>query len=167
MFSVGEYIVYSGNGVCRVEAIGTMDIEGISKDRQFYTLIPVFSTGKTVFVPVDNKKVVMRPVISKEEAELLVKDIKSVEPLWIRDDKKRENAYKECMRECNINSLVGMIKAIHLRTRERLEEGKHAIASDERYEKAAKEFFYGELAIALNMDKDKVEDYINKTVEEK
>ena len=41
MFEVGDYLIYGLNGVCRVEAVGTMEMSGMPKDRLYYTLIPV------------------------------------------------------------------------------------------------------------------------------
>ena len=32
MFQVGDLIIYSGEGVCRVESVGTPDMRGINKE---------------------------------------------------------------------------------------------------------------------------------------
>ena len=41
MFSVGDYVVYGSNGVCKVTEIGPMDLPGVSKDKLFYTMIRI------------------------------------------------------------------------------------------------------------------------------
>jgi CarD family transcriptional regulator len=43
MFAVGDYIIYGSNGVCKVEAVGLLDMSGIPKDRQYYTLQPIYA----------------------------------------------------------------------------------------------------------------------------
>lgn len=68
MFEVGDYLIYGLNGVCRVEAVGTMEMSGMPKDRLYYTLIPVYQSGCRLFTPVDNVKTVIRPLVSREEA---------------------------------------------------------------------------------------------------
>ena len=94
MYLVGEYIVYGTSGVCKVEAIGPMEISGVNKDKLYYTLAPLYSKGSKVFTPVDNDKVVMRPVLTKEEARELIEQIPTIELLWVADEKRREDIYK-------------------------------------------------------------------------
>lgn len=66
MFEVGDFIIYGSNGVCRVENVGSMDMKGVPSDKMYYTLVPVYSSKTKVFTPVDNAKVIMRPVISEQ-----------------------------------------------------------------------------------------------------
>ncbi|MBR0085354.1 MAG: CarD family transcriptional regulator [Lachnospiraceae bacterium] len=160
MFSVGDHIIYGSSGVCRVEAIGPVNISGVSGNRLYYTLKPVFSKSSTVFTPVDNDKVVMRPLISKKQAKELVKRLRDVDVLWISNDKKREEIYKESMRKCDIEEWARMIKTLYLRQQQRLAEGKQATASDERYYKMAQDNLYGELSVVLGIEKAKMDDYI-------
>ncbi len=40
---------------------------GCSGDKMYYTLVPVYEEKSRLFTPVDNHKVVMRPVISKKK----------------------------------------------------------------------------------------------------
>ena len=68
MFKEGDFIIYGSNGVCQVEHIGSMDLQGVPGDKMYYTLVPVYEEKSRLFTPVDNHKVVMRPVISKQEA---------------------------------------------------------------------------------------------------
>ena len=75
MFSVGEFVVYGTTGVCLIEEIGTLQMAGISKERVYYTMMPLGSKGSKVYVPIDNNKTILRTVISKEEAKELVDKI--------------------------------------------------------------------------------------------
>lgn len=76
MFSIGSLIVYSGTGVCRVEAVGPPPFDPGSKV-EYYTLIPLQSTG-TIYVPVDTK-VFMRPILSREAAQELIRRIPEIQ----------------------------------------------------------------------------------------
>ena len=106
MFHTGDYVVYGNNGVCRVEGIGTLEVSGMPQDRLFYTLHPLYMKGSTLFTPVDNSKVIIRPVLSKEEAKELIREIPNLEPLWINDERKREIQYKETIRTCDCRQYV-------------------------------------------------------------
>ena len=97
MYEVGDLIVYGRTGICEVTEITTLKMDGVPKDKLYYILRPVREKHGKVFTPVDNEKIVMRKVISKEEAEELIREIPKIEGLWIGSEKQREEKYKECM----------------------------------------------------------------------
>lgn len=165
MFKVDDYIVYGGNGVCRVLSKGVPTIHGADKERQYYKLQPIYENGSIIYTPVDNDKVVMRKTISKDEAIDLIKNIPSIEILYFDDEKMREEKYKEVIHAYNCRELIKVIKTSYLRKEERLAEGKKNIATDDKYLKMAEEYLYGELAISLNISKEQVRDFIVQTVE--
>lgn len=163
MFEVGDYIVYGVNGVCKVEKVGPMETYSGDKNKLYYSLIPIYLTGSRIITPIDNQKVNMRHVISKEEANSLIKDMESCnEPIWIHDDRQREQLYKKAIKESDCKQLIKMIKALYLRRQLRIAEGKKSTAFDEKYSKLAEECLYGEFAIALDMEKNQVSDYISR-----
>ncbi len=166
MFQIGEFIVYGTTGVCQVIDIGTMDLSGATKDRLYYTLVPVGDKDGKIYTPVDNEKVILRSVLTKEEAELLIRDIKDIDTIWIQDEKRRELSYKEVIRKCDCREWVRIIKTLYLRKQSRIAEGKKVTAVDERYLKIAETSLYGELSVSLGMERDRVVDYITKRVSE-
>ncbi len=164
MFKVGDLIVYGNTGVCTVEKIGKPELTGVSDDKEYYTLSPYYSRNSRIFTPCDNDKVVMRPVISKKEAEKLLKEIPKIKLLVITDEKKREERYKETMRTCDCREFVSILKTIYNRKITRLAEGKKVTASDERYFNMAEDKLLGELAIALGVEKSEMRVKLNETV---
>jgi CarD family transcriptional regulator len=160
MFKIGEYIVYGMNGVCRVEEVGPMSLSGVNSDKLYYTLMPLYTKGSRVFTPVDNQKVVMRPVVSKADVCALIDESKDVEVIVTTNDKDREAAYKEGLRSCNCREWIRIINTATKRKKERLAQGKKMSACDERYLKQAQDNLYGEFAVSLNIEKDEVEDYM-------
>lgn len=160
MFKIGEYVVYGMIGVCKVEEIGPMNLSGIDSDKEYYTLLPLYTKGSRVYTPVDNQKVIMRAVISKSDVCSLIDEMRDVEQIEVADDKHRELAYKESLKACDCRELVRIINTVQKRKEERLAQGKKMSACDERYLKAAQEGLYGEFAISLKIEKDEVEEYI-------
>jgi CarD family transcriptional regulator len=47
MFERKDLVVYGATGVCEVVDIGTPQIEGIDKERIYYTLHPVYSNEES------------------------------------------------------------------------------------------------------------------------
>jgi CarD-like/TRCF domain. len=166
MFEIGEYIIYGNHGVCRVEGIGNLDLPGIDKSRKCYTLQPVFSKSSTLYTPVDNDKVLMRKVMSNEEAMELLEKVPEIPVLWIGNEKQREEVYRDALKSHDGTDWIKIIKTLYVRRRERMSHGKKLTYTDEKYLNIAKNCLYGELAIALDIEKDKVEDLINERLEQ-
>ena len=156
MFDIGDYVVFGTDGVCTVEAVGSLDMEGVSKEKLYYTLAPVGKSGNNrIFAPVDGKRVVMRRVITLDEAKALP------------DERKREEAYKAALMSCDVVQMVRLIKEIYRRREARFAAGKKLPAIDERYCNLAENSLYSELSLPLNVEKSRVEEYITDAVEHK
>lgn len=162
MFQAGEYIIYGTRGVCLVKEVGTLDFS--QRDKLYYTLEPLYMAGSIVYAPVEAKGVVMRQVMTRDEAMALIESIPDIEELWIRDEKSRENAYKEAIKGCDNRELVRIIKTIYNRGRSRMAEGKKITVADNKYFKIAEENLYGELAVSLSMTREEVKDFITEHV---
>ena len=166
MFQAGDVIVCGTHGVCRVEKVGPLSSAVADRDRLYYTLKPLYERGSVVFTPVDNEKMVIRPVISREEALRLIDGIRDAEALGIEDERKREENYKTALKSCRAEELVKMIKTINARKRSRAARGKKATDADSRYVKLAEDYLYGELAISLDLERDQVEAFIRERIGE-
>lgn len=165
MFETGTYIVCGQHGVCRVESVGKLQLTEASRDREYYTLSKVYSQGGVIYVPADSEKIVMRPVISKEEAEALIAGMREIGTLQIDNEKRKEEILKQAFRTCDNRDWVRIIKTLYARKQSRLARGKKVTASDERFLRAAEENLYGELAISLNINKKDVEKYIIEQID--
>ena len=165
MFDVGDFIIYGSNGVCKITHIGPMKMPGVPKDRLYYTMVPCYIRDSEIFTPVDNERVVMRKVMSKDEAEDFIQSISEIKELEIIEEKRRELEYKQAVLTCEPEVLVSLIKTIYTRMEDRLAEGKKVTSSDSKYFHLAEESLYGELAISLDMEKEEVKDYVKEKVE--
>ena len=164
MFEKGDYIVYGSTGICVVEDITTMDMPGIPKERLYYVMSPYQQSGKRIFTPVDNSKMKLRRILSREEALALIEEIPKLEQLGIAEEKFREQKYKECIRSCECRNWIRMMKTLYLRKQERVSQGKKVTATDERYFRMAEDNLYTEFSISLDMPRQEVEDYINERI---
>ena len=56
MFRKGEYVIYGNNGICCIEEIGVpRDTPLGDSGKEYYTLAPVFSSGK-IYAPLDTHR---------------------------------------------------------------------------------------------------------------
>lgn len=70
MFKIGDDIIHGNSGACKVTNVGTLST-GV-KGRMYYTLVPYYVKGSSVYTPVDSEKVFMRPVMTREEAKAFI-----------------------------------------------------------------------------------------------
>ena len=163
MFQIGQLVVYGGEGVCRVEGIGVPSIPGADKTRQYYTLSPLNRTGQ-VLTPVDTR-VMMRPVMSRGEAEGLIASLSALEPEEMPGGGVRaaKDYYHQLVMSYDCRRLAGMIKTVSRKRVRAMRSGKKVSQMDERYLKRAEEELYSELAAALELEPDAVLNYIRRT----
>ena len=166
MFSVGEFVVFGTDGVCMIEKIGALEMEGVAKDKQYYTLSPVGKKGSNrIFAPVDGKRVVMRKVLSRDEAKSFVSTLDDIGRLVIPDERKREDTYKAVLQSCDHIRITELIKEISARRKARAAAGKKLPSVDERYFVAAENSLYSELGLSLDMEMDEIRSFIEKSIE--
>lgn len=166
MFAVNDYIVYGNHGVCKVENIGTVSLAMVDKNKVYYTLRPVYKNEAVVYAPVENPKSVIRPVLTKEDADKLIEEIPSLESVWIGNEKERELQYKAALRSCDCRKLIRIIKTLYQRKVDRIKDGKKVTVVDERYFRQAEDQLYGELAFAMSMERNQVGEYLNTRISE-
>ena len=156
MFEIGDKIIYGENGVCTVEKIAPLEMQGASAEKLYYYLTPYIGSG-LYFAPVDSEAF-MRPVISRDEADSFILTIPDIEPAICTDSRFNhvEAFYKELFRQHTNEALVALIKGL----KERLGEKKNKSSRAEATMKRAKDILHGELAIALGIELSEVEEYI-------
>ena len=160
MFEVGDLIIYGNTGVCVVEKVGKPDLSGIDEEIDYYTLAPYYSNRSRIFTPCNNCKVVMRPVLSKDEAVGILEHMDSIGLIDVPDEKMRESIYKDVMKSCDCSMFISILKTIKIRMEKRLSEGKKITANDEKYFNLAEDKLCGELAVSLEKDKDEIKEFI-------
>ena len=162
MFSVGEKIIYGENGVCTVEKIEPLAMSGAPKDKLYYHLTPLVGSG-TYFTPVDSGAY-MRPVMSRAEAEALIEAMPGIEPAICNDNRFNhvDAFYKELFRLHSCEALVAIVKGLRSRMAERKTRSSRAEATMKR----AKDMLHGELSVALGIELQDVEAYIQQRIGE-
>lgn len=163
MFAAGELVVYGGEGVCRVERIGSSGMAYDDGNALYYHLAPLYRSG-TVLTPVTTA-VLMRPVMTKDAALALIRELPRL-PLCKPEEpglRAAKDYYHHLVQRCDCRELAGLIHAVCRKRRWALRHGKKVSQMDERYLKRAEEQFYGELAAALEMKREDVCPYIRQT----
>lgn len=163
MFQLGELVLYGRTGVCRVEDITEVRERGEKQVQKYYILKPLYQSCN-ITTPVENGKVFMRSIISREEAERVVDEIPTIEPeiYYNRNLNQLREHYRTVMETFNCTELVRLTMSLYRKKREAEEQKRKFGAVDERFMKEAEELLFGELAAALDIPRDDVRGYIKK-----
>jgi CarD family transcriptional regulator len=149
LYKVGDIVIYSCEGVCRVESIETLDVSGIDADKLYYNLSPVYHVGN-IFVPLDTK-MFMRPIIKYEEVQSLISLIPMIKADAMINQTRRmlEENYNKCIQTHDCHDLIRLLKMIEEKAVEAAKDKKKLGAIDERFRKKAEELLFGEFAVVL------------------
>lgn len=169
MFQVGQKVVYRHH-VCNIASIR----EGYFEGKDYFELHAIFEKSLKLFVSVENAvEPEMRPVISREEALELIGSISKAETIETDTatsstaalaDRHLREAYDERLKSYAPEDLLPILKSVHKRTSERLERGQHITATDKKYFDLAESLLCDELSIALDVDRERIDEYIIECV---
>lgn len=167
MFEIGDYVVNANNGICKITDIVLMDISEVKEDKKYYLLIPIGEKTAKVYVPVEKAEQRFRRIIEETQAWQIIDEIPDIEEIHIKNDKEREQKYKEILRSGDLEKTIGVIKNIYRRKQVRTAQGKKNTVVDERYFKMAEDNLYAELAFALGKEKEEMVQLIKDRIGKK
>ena len=161
MFSIGDTVMYGGTGVCVVEDITTMKLSGMDRPREYYVLRPKYQSG-IIQTPVDGNKIPIRPVLTRTQAEALVDTIPEVSAVICTEKNLSalRNHYQQQLSSFDCVDLIRMTKSIYAKKKDAESRQKKIGMTDEKYLRRAEDLLFGELAVALDIPREAVTEYI-------
>lgn len=164
MYNVGDLVVYSSHGICRVDDICEKTLLGETK--KYYELHPVEDDNLKISVPVDNDKVTMLELLNKEEAEEILESFKSAGAEWIELDNHRNEVYTKVLKSGDRMEIAKVANAL-IRNKIRVEAmGKKFHEKDRRILASIEGVLFEELAFALEISIKEVDKKIMSYIKE-
>lgn len=160
MPEIGEYVLYGGNGICRITDLVMRTVCG--KTREYYTLTPVYDKNSSVFVPADNPRLLekMKTPVSRDGIIDLIKQMPRVSYGWLSDTEMRSDKYEAVLESGDRLSLLKMIECIYEKQTELLEQRKKLSTIDKNAVKRAEKIIYEEFAVVLDLPPEQIPDFI-------
>lgn len=160
MFDIGSYVIYGKAGVCKILDV-TNRIKGEKRDKTYYVLEPIYDIG-TIYSPVDNKKLKMRNLITKKEADNLIKKFNTIVPEKLTGFNSQQivEHYKTIIATLDCLNIMKLIKSIYCKKKQIEKDRRKFGEIDRRYMEQAEDLLYGEFAVALDIPKAEVPQYI-------
>ena len=118
MFKIGDAVVYGSSGVCMIDDIRNEYFLG--EQALYYILTPVYSKGSTIFCPVNNDKLPIRAVRSKDELLSSLSSDTADTDEWIVNDQKRHEHFSAVLRTSDSGKLARMPDDVRAKLRRTL-----------------------------------------------
>ena len=166
-FDIGEYVSYGINGMCNIEDIRPMQLSQSVEKMMYYILRPESNPKSTIFVPVNNQKLVskMREPMTKDEINAMLVRMKDRTLEWEKDVRFRTESFHEILNNGVNQDLILMIRCLHRKRQELVQLGKKLPARDSNTLKTAERLVEAEFAHVLHIKCEEVSDYIRDVLD--
>ena len=166
-FDIGENVSYGINGMCNIEDIRPMQLSQSVEKMMYYILRPESNPKSTIFVPVNNQKLVskMRELMTKDEINAMLVRMKDRTLEWEKDVRFRTESFHEILNNGVNQDLILMIRCLHRKRQELVQLGKKLPARDSNTLKTAERLVEEEFAHVLHIKCEEVSDYIRDVLD--
>lgn len=160
-FSVGEKVLYNVNGVCEI----TEKVFG-STAIKYYVLKPINNGDSTIFVPVNNEKLVgkMKRLMTQSQIDKIISEVSEQQPHWNVDDVTRKEAYKTAISLGNIRDILFLLKSIWIHSVIQNNKGRKLHIMDEMYLREAEKIIREEISTVVGVEQDAVIPYLKEKI---
>lgn len=163
MYKAGDYVAVAGYGICRVVSVGFLTLSGADPSKKYYTLCSEHE-GSLLYIPCEISAERMRPVISKENAVSLIKNI----PLMKYDfgrDKQRILRYRQALQDGRPEVLLPVIRELYEKWHDPFKKKSSGSMTENSIFREAEEMLNAEFAVALGCDSSEVPSLIERIVD--
>ena len=160
MFKINDSVIHCREGLSTI--VGEHNMNG--KD---YFLVRVNrASGETIYVPVDTAENIIRPLLSKKEADELLKYIKGIKKEFNTNTKQRRDAYKRSLSSGSVREIAYLYRQLYFyeliggENNEEIRLGPVDIDML-RY---AENILLDELSLTYGVDRSSIKEFIEKRI---
>lgn len=162
MFNVGDLIIYSTHGVCKISDICERDFRG--ETREYYVLHPVEEPNLSISVPVNSEQVVMLDIMEKDEANSVLKSFEEPGIEWIEDAKQRNKKYNTMINSGDRDKIIKIANTLMRKQQEAKVNKARMYDQDKKMLEYIQRIMFQELAASLETTVEKIIARINDII---
>jgi CarD family transcriptional regulator len=167
LYKVGDLVYYGRTGVCKITDLIQQEGKEASGAKQYYVLKPL-SGSCTITTPVENGKVFMRSLISKQEAEHIIGLIPTikVKAYHCRNLQELSEHYNTYIDTHDCVELAKLTLSLYTKKQDAILQKRKIGTIDERYIKLAEDLLFGELSAVIGISRASLQQSIIAKVRE-
>lgn len=164
MLNKGDVAVYGNHGLCKVADILVPSFSPKGSEKLYYQMALAIDRGGVLYVPIDGAEDKMRETISTEEANDLIDSLDETELVELPLGKKAELVISDICKRNEAEEMMSLIKTLYRIKTVRAMEGKKFASMDEKYLGIAEKLLYSEMAYAMDIEWDEVQEKVTGTL---
>ncbi len=160
MFELGEKVIYRKE-LCTVKDIKKNHYHG----KDYYVLVSENDPSLTIDIPTDNLGGNLRKIVTKEEAEEILSNIVTIEPIEV-DERNLGYEYQSLLSNNNHQDLIRVMKTSYLKNQQKISASKKPSDRDQDYYEKAENYLCNELSLSLNISYEECKNSILSRLEQ-
>lgn len=167
VYQIGEKVLYGSHGICRICGTEERTVDRVK--RQYLVLEPVDQTGAKYFVPTHNAAALakLRPILSREALETLLRSEDVKKDAWIEDENERKQSYRELINSGDRTALIRMVASLHRHKQAQAQAGRKFHLCDENFLRDAEKLLSTEFSLVLDIEQEQVGSYVLSAINER
>ncbi|MGM9647037.1 MAG: hypothetical protein ACI3YH_02765 [Eubacteriales bacterium] len=161
MFQIGMIVMY-GAELCKITDECERSFFTGQPARRYLTLTPVNRAGDAAYLPADQAEAKLRPVLSKNEIELLRLQTDDQTLPWIEDRQVRAKEYGQILKDGDPAQILLLIRCLLEKKTELAAVKKKLTATDEKYLAVAEKMIDNEFTYVLNVNRDELAEFFEE-----
>jgi CarD family transcriptional regulator len=149
MYNIGDLIIYSAHGICKIDDICEKTISG--NTTLYYVMHPIDNSKQlSISIPVNNDKVIMLDLLQKEEAHEILESFQEPGILWNDKPNLRYSLYNNIVNTGDRKEIAKVVNTLLRKQNEAELHGKKLYEQDRKLLETAQNILFKEMAISLN-----------------
>lgn len=151
-YQKGDFVVH-GNQVGKI-------VDIVARDGQdYYKVSAINDETLFLYTPIKEVGSRLRPIISTKDADELIEEMLSIEPIDI-NSRTAETTYEKLAKSGNHKDIIRLLKTSYLRCEAQRSAGKARNERDKTSLRTAERLLYSELSVALGKSYEETKRYV-------
>lgn len=158
MFKINDSVIHCREGLSTIIAINNMN------GKDYFLVRSNQASAETIYVPVETAKNIIRPIMNEKEADSVLKYIKGIKKEFNSNTKQRRDAYKKRLSSGDVKEIAYLYRQLYFYEKlggENNEEIKLGPVDIDMLT-YAKNMLLDELSLSYKVEREDVEEYIEK-----
>ena len=160
MFKINDSVIHCRDGLSTIIGINSMN------GKDYFLVRSNLSNAETIYVPVETASNIIRPIMNEKEADEVLKYIKNIEKDFNTNTKQRRDAYKRRLSSGDVNDIAYLYRQLYFYYKIGGEENTEIKLGpvDIDMLSHAKKMLLDEFSLTYKVNRDEVEDFIEKRI---
>lgn len=164
MFNVGDLVIYSTQGICKIDDICKKTYLGTTRD--YYILHPLEDSKLKICTPVDNDKVTMQEIVDRDGAEKMLESFKLPDINWIESWGMRNQEYSKIVKRGDRMEISRLLNTLMRKKQQDEAGGKKFSERDNKLLVLIQNTVFTELALSLNTTVETINEKVTGLINE-